>query len=152
MLIRKFGDVVKCDLDFSHDPGCTKSDMADECDINKIISGFVRTGVAGHVTDREPRFEYAPSLTYFEAACLVKRSQESFMSLPAEVRAVFRNDPVEFLSAVESTDPAVIAQCRDLGLIPALPVPDAPIRVQFEPLPSGVPSLPSGVVSGSGTS
>lgn len=141
MLIRKFGDVVKCDVDFSNDPGCTKSDMADECDINKIISGFVRTGVAGHVSDREPRFEYAPSLTYFEAACLVKRSEESFNSLPAEVRAVFRNSPQEFLSSLESCDESVIARNRELGLLPPLPIPDAPLRVVHEAGPGFV--LPS---------
>jgi len=49
------------------------------------------------------------------------RAEESFASLPSEVRDYFQNDPAAFLEAFQ--DPNQADKLRELGLIEKLPTP-----------------------------
>ena len=93
-----------------------QQNFRDQCDINRIVKQY---GVTGQVpvTLRTPIQEDFVAVTdYHTAMTAVRKGQESFESLPAEVRYRFKNDPgrfVDFCLNPENLDEAI-----KLGLAP----------------------------------
>lgn len=81
------------------EPSRTRQEFAAECDINVIMAGYERSGVLSHMNPVQPMYldlsEGVPDLR--ESLDIVRTATESFMSLPARVRAQFDNDPVAFV-------------------------------------------------------
>lgn len=50
--------------------GLTKQSFRDECDINKIVDQFARTGVINNLPRGEPQYGDAPEQSFFESACI----------------------------------------------------------------------------------
>lgn len=86
----------------------------DECDINTIVRNFGITGQLPPNT-RVPRYgDFSEVTDYRSAMQAVREAEESFMAMPARVRAQFDNDPQKFLEFVEN--PANGDALVELGL------------------------------------
>lgn len=116
-------------------PGVTKQSFKDECDINKIIAKFDRTGMIENLNKKSPFYGDVSGLVdYHEALNIVAEAQSLFQSMSAEVRERFSNDPekmIAFLNNPKNKNEAI-----KLGLvIPPSPEPTPPIN----PEPSEAP-------------
>ena len=108
-----------------------QQNFRDQCDINRIVKQY---GVTGQVpvTLRTPIQEDFVAVTdYHTAMTAVRKGQESFESLPAEVRYRFKNDPGRFVDFC--LDPANLDEAIKLGLAPERLVDQA----QPEPVLTG---------------
>ncbi len=86
----------------------------DECDINKIMAKYVRTGVLDHQKEYGENYGFATSLDLLEAMTIVTKANEMFDDLPAEVRIKFNQDAGEFLDFTQ--DPENSAELIKMGL------------------------------------
>lgn len=117
------------------EPSKTQQNQKDDCDINTIVRRF---GLTGQLPDnvRVPQYGDFTGVQDFQTAVnAVRSASESFMELPAELRARFDNDPqklLEFVANGDNRDEAV-----KLGLVK--PPPPAPV----EPRPSPTPKEPA---------
>lgn len=81
--------------------GRTKQSMAKECDINRIMARFQKTGALTHFRKFEGEYGFAPAVSFHESMDIVLKAQQMFNELPGKVRARFGNDPGEFLAFVQ---------------------------------------------------
>lgn len=89
------GDVDGCDC--TGDPGKTQQCFAEEVDINTIVRRFGVTGKLPEST-RAPTYGDFTEVGDFRSAMnAVRMATESFMAMPAEVRAEFGNDTQRFV-------------------------------------------------------
>lgn len=93
----------------------TKQSHKDECDVNKIVERFTKTGVLEFVNDRQPQFGDVTGIDFFESMRIVAQANEMFAALPAKVRDRFGNDPKAFLDFME--DPQNRSQAVLMGLL-----------------------------------
>jgi phage internal scaffolding protein len=88
-----------------------------ECDINRIVQRFKKNGVVDPNIVRKGRFgDFTKAVDFQEMKNRVIRFTDEFMSLPAETRKFFDNDPsklISFLEDEKNKDKAV-----ELGLWP----------------------------------
>lgn len=63
-------DVERVQVRFDQDEGGAKQSFKDECDINRIVDSYARTGIVNHVARRRPEYGDAPDIDAFEAACI----------------------------------------------------------------------------------
>lgn len=101
--------------------GRTKQSFKDECDVNLIMSNYLKTGQIRQ-NGRSPEYGYASSLDFRESMELITDAQAEFANLPSALRKRFGNDPMNFLEFCEDPDNASEAQA--LGL--TLPPPEDP--------------------------
>ncbi|UDN67734.1 internal scaffolding protein [robinz microvirus RP_105] len=126
--------------EFNDEPSRTRQEFADECDINNIMQRYQATGIISHVDERQPMYMDVTDVPDLQRSLhIFEEANASFMSLPANVRREFDNDPHAFI--VYAADPANVEQMRTWGLAEPLPkVPDA-IRVEIAtPPPSQSPT------------
>ena len=124
----------------------TKQSFKDECDINKIISKFQRTGVVTHVNKHAGQYGFAPAIDFQSALALVAQARDQFADLPSKIRSRFGNDPQQFLAFCENPDNR--SEMALLGLLkpeppelespppqpaPSEPAPSAPNPADSEP-------------------
>jgi phage internal scaffolding protein len=97
--------------------GASKTDQSfkDECDINKIMSRYLKTGEFAHVNHNKPVYIDCPSVDYLQALEVVGEAGEAFDAMPADIRDRFKNDPTELLRFLE--DNSNYEEAVDLGLI-----------------------------------
>lgn len=86
----------------------------DDCDINKIMARFDKTGVIDHAARHQPSYGIANSQTLHEAMNIVAKAQSMFMDLSPEIRNKFNGKPQELLDFVQNPDNE--QACKDLGL------------------------------------
>jgi len=104
--------------------GRTKQSFKDECDINKIMAKYQKTGAIAHVNQHGANYGFATSLDFSEAMRLIKTAQDMFDGLPSSIRTRFANDPAQFLDFVQNADNK--AEMQKLGLIPEEQPPEIP--------------------------
>lgn len=96
-------------------PTRTKQEFKEECDINKIMSRYEKTGILSHTNKRSPQFgDFSNVTTYEDAFNQLQDTRDAFMTLPARVREKFQNDPAEFIKYME--DPKFHDEQVKLGL------------------------------------
>lgn len=78
----------------------TRQSEADSCDINKIMERFNRTGKLPVMQTQPPQYGDARVVDYTTAQQIVIDAKKQFMSLPADTRKAFGNDPQAFLNAI----------------------------------------------------
>lgn len=136
-------------VDCSVLPSMTQQNFAAECDINNIMKRFEATGLLPDDSLGAPQFaDVASAGDYHAAQNLIVAANEAFMDLPPKVRKRFSNDPVQFLSFIDSLnsgDEALLNEAISLGLLkpldkasgaaPAGP-PDSPLAGAAGPLAS----------------
>lgn len=114
----------------------TKQSPKDECDINKILTQYKKTGIITHISNNQSYFADLPdSLDYQESLQILESAETSFSALPARVRDEFSNDPGLFLAAFG--DPTKAERLRELGLLKPL---EAAGRSPQSPSSSSAPS------------
>lgn len=105
-------------------PSMTDQSHKTTCDINHILHKYRQTGLLTHVSRYNGDYRDLTTLPsdYHSALNQVLSAQESFNSLPSNIRLRFSNDPGEFLSFV--SDPANLDEMVNLGLakLPTKPV------------------------------
>lgn len=112
------------------DPTRTQQQFKDEVDINTIAKNF---GITGRmpVNVRMPTFgDFEDVVDYQTALNAARRASQSFMAMPAEVRARFENNPQRFLEFC--SDPNNREEAIKLGLVPKPPV-SASVPAAAEP-------------------
>lgn len=98
------------------DKSLTQQSSAAECDINKIVARFDRTGSITHVSDKVGRYgDFSTVGDYHAAMNVIAKSNDVFMELPVDVRERFDNDPAKMLAFLE--DPQNRKEAVSLGLV-----------------------------------
>lgn len=116
-----------------------QQNQKDQCDINKIVGRYQRTGSITHIAKAISEFgDFSEVGDFFTAVTKVQAAQEAFDSLPAKVRSVVDNDTVKFVEFVENEKN--FDECVELGLLDARP------EVEKESLPGDPPpaNVPKG--------
>ena len=122
-------------------PSMAKSDMAAACDVNNIMSKYLKTGLVDHVAKHNGDYGEFYELDYHTAMNAVVSADQMFMELPAETREEFQNDPGRFLEFTK--DPNNLDRMRELGLAPP-ERPADPSPPPLEPPPRRPCRPPSG--------
>lgn len=103
----------------------TKQAHKDECDINRILRQFQKTGIITHVQNARPTFQDLPSDIDFQMSLhLIQEAEQAFSELPSRVRDHFNNDPAQFLASFD--DPNQADKLREFGLLSSKPAAPAP--------------------------
>ena len=96
-------------------PSRTKQSFRDECDINNILRKFNVTGQLP-IGSVQPQYGDFSGVTDYQSALnAVMAAQDSFLALPAKVRAKFDNDPALFVEF--ASDEANKDEMKALGLL-----------------------------------
>lgn len=98
------------------EPSHTVQAFKDECDINKILEGYLKTGMIEHANTVQGRYGDFTSAPDYQAACqAIIDANDMFNTLPAKIRKQFDNDPAEFLEFAQN--PSNEAEMRSMGLL-----------------------------------
>lgn len=92
----------------------------EESNINTIVRRFGLTGEMPNQVSMPHSGEFHNIPDFHTAMNLIRTTQEAFLTVPADVRARFGNDPQAFMHFVE--DDANRDEARRLGLLKAVPV------------------------------
>lgn len=120
-------------IDCSNDPSRTDQSQAPDCDINKIVSSFLKTGVLPGINGPQVFADVSDPLDYHQAMDIVLNAENQFMSLDAHTRKRFANDPALFLEF--ASDPQNGAEMIKLGLALPKPLPADPVPAVANPEP-----------------
>lgn len=96
----------------------------DECDVNRIMARFEKTGMAEWLNKHEGQYLDCTGFDFAAAMNVVAVASEMFADLPAKVRDRFKNDPQQFYDFVHN--PHSKAELEELGLTVPAPAPTAP--------------------------
>ena len=115
----------------SCEPGLTEQSHKAECDVNTILAKFRQNGLVDHVLDVGGQYgDYSGAVDFHTALNQVREATEMFMTLPADLRKEFDNDPGAFL---EWTESATEEDLREKGLLPE-PTVQPPSEAPAEPV------------------
>nr|UXQ88128.1 MAG: internal scaffolding protein [Microvirus sp.] len=106
----------------------TKQSFKDECNINKIMAKFQKTGAINHYMAYAEEYGDASPVELSDAQQIIINAQTMFDDLPSKLRKKFNNKPEEFLEFVQN--PENLAEMRKIGL--ANQVQEAPTQKQSE--------------------
>lgn len=110
--------------------GRTQQNFKDECDINRIMAKYIKTGELSHLAKHEPQYgDFSSGVAYQEASNRVLAAQADFDALSANIRKRMDNDPAKLLAFVG--DPENLEEARALGLVPEKDPEPGPIVVQL---------------------
>jgi phage internal scaffolding protein len=96
------------------EPTLAKQEFRDECDINRIMMQYARTGELPQVSGAVYG-DFNSTQTYHDMQNTLIEAQKAFKTLPASIRATFNNDPAEVIDFLNN--PANRDQAVKLGLI-----------------------------------
>ncbi len=102
----------------------TKQSFKDECDINKILKKFEKTGAIHHYATNAGNYGDTTQPQLHDALNIVANANTMFEELPATLRKKFNNDPGQFLEFVQN--PKNLEEMRELGLAKQKAIPLAP--------------------------
>ena len=95
--------------------GKTEQAHKEECDVNKILKDYHRTGLIRHAAKHEGKYDDVPAVDFQSAMILVANAQQMFEDLPAATRKRFGNDPGAFLGFVQ--DPDNTEELKKMGVL-----------------------------------
>lgn len=118
------------------DPSLTVQADVQQSDINYIVKqyGLTQSLPYGEAVPVYADYSDIPN-DYHAALNYIKDSEEAFLTMPAESRSRFKNDPGLFLDFV--SDPANYDEAADLGFVPPKPIPTDGLPIP--PVPPVVP-------------
>lgn len=124
----------------------TKQAFRDDVDINLIVKRYGQNGMFDHLERREATYgDFSRSTNLHEAMNLVKAAEAEFEELPAEVRTLANNDPVQYY--------AMLAEEKETQALKRagmpIDIPDGPDPVVPEP-PGDLPRTPESSAPGEG--
>lgn len=113
-------------------PSRTKQSFRDECDINHILRQFNVIGQLPAASVQPQYGDFSGITDYQSALNAVIAAQDSFLALPAKIRAKFQNDPalfVEFASDEANKDEMkALGLLREEAAIAAVTSPSEPVQ------------------------
>lgn len=109
------------------DVGYTQQEFAAESDINEIVRRFGLTGQLPDVWNAPQSGDFVDAVDFTTAMQAVRKAEEAFEDLPADLRKRFGHDPQELMNFLENGDNR--AEAMKLGLIK---VPEAPVRTTMD--------------------
>ena len=86
-----------------------------QCDINKIIAKYNKTGLITHVSTIKAEFGDVPMVDYKEMQDRLVRMKTEFDRLPYQIKKRFGNNPYNLIAFME--DSANRKEAEELGLI-----------------------------------
>lgn len=101
---------LKCE-----DPSLAQQQFKEEVDINTIVNRFGLTGQLPNDLEVPVSGDFTGVFDFQSAMNVVRAAEESFMEMPAHVRARFHNDPGEFLDFVH--DDSNRTEAQKLGIL-----------------------------------
>lgn len=112
------------------DPDDTRTHQSfkDECDINVIVERFGLTGELPENVRVPVSGDFTDVVDFQTALNAVRKAQEGFAALPADVRYRFANDPQRLMEFM--ADDRNLEEARKLGLVN--PEPPKPPRTAVE--------------------
>lgn len=119
---------LKCE-----DASKTKQSFAAECDINEVVRRF---NITGQIPEnvRMPTYADFDEVYDFKSALeACQEARESFMMMPAQLRARFHNDPQEFVEFCSQEENH--AEAEKMGLV----APKAAPKAAEQPTPTPTP-------------
>jgi len=98
-------------------PSRTQQQFKDECNINKIMEKYRKTGMVTHLRNGGEGVyaDLSQVGDYQDMVHRVMHANEEFLKLPSEIRTRFGNDPqnlVDFLKDPKNTDEAIKLNLR----------------------------------------
>lgn len=112
-------------------PSKTDQSFKNDCDVNFIMSRFLKTGQVTHLAKRQGVYADVSEIKdLHESMIQVTQAQEAFNMLPAHLRERFQNSPVEMLRFLQN--PKNDSEAIELGL-----------KVRKNPGPNAKPSAGS---------
>lgn len=132
-------------LSFDPAEARTKQEFKDDCDINKTIQRFLKTGRLDEI--QKAKGMYADITdgpqSYHEALNLVVKVNETFSTLPANIRAEFGNDPQKFMESAYYNGQSIFDKMKAgdaLAVEPDANTPPAPENAPVaQPVPVAAP-------------
>lgn len=139
MTFRTRFDRRKVAIHFEGEVSRTKPSFADECDVNKIMDRYKRTGQLPALVKGDPVYgDFSEVTDYLTSLERVRVAEEAFLALPAAVRKECDNNPAVFLERVK--DPT---WARDHKLaLPPEAVPEEPSKGAGKAPKGSAPSRP----------
>lgn len=104
--------------DLGSEPSVTKQEFKDDCDINKILNKFQRTGALEHYSRYSPSYGDYTATDYQTSLNLIKTAQTMYDALPSSIRDLYPT-PEAFLNFVQ--DPSNSSKMDELGLTHTTP-------------------------------
>lgn len=120
----------------------TQQNMAADTDINNILAKYRTTGVLTHVAKYAGQYgDFSGVPDYKTGLEMVMAAEDMFMSLPANIRDRFGNDPGRFIEFATNKDNQ--EELQKMGLAPRPAEPPEPQLVKVvEPDDSASPAKP----------
>ena len=110
-----YDPVIHPGVSFQDEVSMTEQSHLKACDINNIMKRYEKTGLLDHVNTYGGNYgDFTFAEDYHTSLNKILAADEMFMSIPAEIRAKFANDPAEFLNFVH--DPSNAEELVKLGL------------------------------------
>lgn len=97
------------------EPTRAQQQFRDDADINTLVERFGLTGEMPQLTDIPYNDEYVPVTDYHAALNQLKAHNETFMTLPHDLRRRFDNDPGKFVAW--ASDEKNMEEMGKLGLL-----------------------------------
>lgn len=111
-----YNSVPLTEFGISCEPGRTKQAFKDDCDINKIIARYEKTGMIENLSKGTPFYgDVSDILSYQDALEVVDKAESLFGSMSAEIRNRFNNNPAEMVSFL--ADSKNIEEAKKLGMV-----------------------------------
>lgn len=109
----------------------TRQEFAEESDINFMLKKF-GVGAQMPAPRKPPEYGDFSEVHDFETAMQrIREAEQTFLTLPADVREDFDNNPAELLTFVH--DDANYEEAAEMGLVPKLKAPETPPAGQEPP-------------------
>lgn len=119
------------------EPTLTQQNMRDSTDINVMMERFGITGQIPVLNEIPMQGDFTNITDFQSAMQQLTKSQNVFMTLPADMREKFHNNPHEFLDFTSKEENRTAM--RDMGLLKPEPAPQGPIEVRVVPGTPGTP-------------
>jgi phage internal scaffolding protein len=84
------------------EPVLTEQAHKDECDMNRILDKYQKTGFIEHAKKHEGRYDDVTNVDFQEAMNVVANVKSMFEELPSKFRAEFENNPGKFLEFAQN--------------------------------------------------
>lgn len=103
----------------------TKVDGYKDANVNTIVNTHARTGIWTNVNPRQPTYgDVSEMLTLEQSLQVVADAEREFLTLPAKVRALASNSPVQLLRMLANEEDVAILKAAGLPMKPP-PTPPA---------------------------
>lgn len=114
------GERYKPKADYSGPPA--KQAFRDQCDINKIIAKYNRTGMIEHVNKNAPFYGDVSDIADYQSALnLVIKADELFANMSSAIRERFDNDATKMIAFLQNKDN--LDEAIKLGMVLKKPEP-----------------------------